>query len=1296
MSLNQENDHSSSWMEPRSMQFPGAALFIDIYGFTSLSKQLTAQGAAGIEQISILLNTYFDRMLSAIDRMGGEVVQFAGDALLAVWTVDPDEHSLEEAVLSAARCGLLLQRQLHDREMLPGLLLSLRMSIGAGDIESALVGGLDNEWELALAGEALSQIRACSAYAQAGRVLLSPEARALIGKRYPSELTEAGSAFFSEEKHDELESDTKQDEGAILPDTVQATQVDWSAELRLITVLFVKFTQPANQLDIGQLQPATIAIQQAMKLHGGTIHKISHDDKGSAFIAALGLPAHTHENDAFRAVRAALAMQEQLKEQGLGHRIGISTGLVFYGSIGNAVKREYTMLGDAMNLAARLMQHAPEQEIRCDAVTREAAGGGVWFREEAPVMLKGLKEPQPLFTPLGLTGEARSSGQTLVGREPEIAELRQRLDLLAQGSGSYVSLIGEAGIGKSHLLQFVQREATARDMTVLRGAADAAEQLTPYYPWRSIFHALLRLDALPEEEDAKLLAVLDTIRRSAPDLEHLAPLLTPVLPFAIADNAWTKPMTGQIRADNAHALMVRLLGQFAGEKRAVIVLDDGHWADSSSWSLLLQAAGALPQALLIVASRPESEQVEAGEQASLQLPSALTLRLAELSRDESLALIADRLGVERLPDEVGAFILSKSEGHPFFSEELAYAMRDSGVLEIRDGQCRVLRNLDELSDVHFPTTIQGIVRSRIDRLPQEEQLVLKVASVIGRIFTYSALDGTMPVAGGGEKLLALLETLTEANLTLREPSDTELTYLFKHVITQEVSYNLLLHSQRKQLHGTLASWYESQYSDLSPYFGLLAYHWSKAEETDKTAYYLERVGLQAQRTGAYQEAVGAFTALVGGEAFAESSASMAKWRRMLGEAYMGIGDMANASDQLCAALTLYGRPPASTPGRFKRDIARQAARQLLHRVIPERLVGPFSQSRRELLLEQSRCYWRLAEIAFFVNKPGDNLYHTLHGLNLAERAGISPELAQISSNMCVTAGIMSLHKLAKAYINQSLRTMNQIEELSAEAWVRMNISLYFTGTAQWRESMDYSGRAMDIYEKMGNRRYWEACSYLMVKALAYHHADFPASTALAAKIYESGRLSGNAQAKSWGLLAQAENAIYNDKPPEALRLLSEAEALIPIHIGLTEEIRLHNLLALVHLRAGGLDEAKRYARQGLTLTNQSAATTYYSFDGYAALAETLIDLWQQESGDRSESRSAMDEAIGILRRFAKTFPIALPRLHACEGAIAWHEGDRDRARKLWKRSLQYARKLDMPYEASRTEAIMWQLDGRSS
>ncbi|MFB9326108.1 BREX system ATP-binding domain-containing protein [Paenibacillus aurantiacus] len=1295
MSLNHEIEHSSSWIEPRSMQFPGAALFIDIYGFTALSKQLTAQGAAGIEQISILLNTYFDRMLSVIYRMGGEVVQFAGDALLAVWSVDPDEQALEDAVLAAARCGLLLQRQLHDREMLPGLLLSLRMSIGAGDIESALIGGLDNEWELAMAGEALSQIHACSASAQAGRVLLSPEAHALIKKHYPAEATEAGSAFFTEAEQEGRDTDAE-DETDIAPaDPAQVSQVDWSAELRLITVLFLKFSHPAQKLNVGQLQPATLAIQQAMKLHGGTIHKISHDDKGSAVIAALGLPAHTHENDAFRAVRAALAIQERLKELGLGHRIGISTGLVFYGSIGNAVKLEYTMIGDAMNLAARLMQHAPEHEIRCDAATREAAGNGVWFRDEAPVMLKGLKEPQPLFTPLGLTGEARTNGHALVGREREIAELRQKLDLLAQGSGGYVSLIGEAGIGKSHLLQFVQREAAAREMTVLRGAADGAEQLTPYYPWRSIFHALLRLDSLPEDEGAKQAAVLDTIRQAAPDLEHLGPLLTPVLPFAIADNAWTKPMTGQIRADNTHALMVRLLGRFALERHAVIILDDGHWADSSSWSLLLQAASALPQALLIVASRPESELVEAGEQASHQLPSALTLRLQELSRDASLALIADRLGVERLPDAVGAFILSKSEGHPFFSEELAYAMRDSGVLDIRDGQCHVLRNLDELTDVHFPTTIQGIVRSRIDRLPQEEQLVLKVASVIGRIFTYAALDGTMPVASGGEKLLALLETLTEANLTLREPSETELTYLFKHVITQEVSYNLLLHSQRKQLHRTLASWYEAQYSDLSPYYGLLAYHWSKAEDTDKTAYYLERVGLQAQRTGAYQEAVGAFSALVGGEAFTESAASMAKWRRMLGEAYMGIGDMANASEQLCAALALYGRPVASTPGKFKRDIAREAARQLLHRVLPERLVDRFSRSRSELLLEQARCYWRLAEIAFFVNKPGDNLYHTLHGLNLAERAGTSPELAQISSNMCVTTGIMSLHTLAKAYINLSLRAMGQIEELSAEAWVRMNISLYYIGTAQWKASTDYSSRAMDIYEKMGNRRYWEASSYLMVKALAYHKADFPASTALAAKIYESGRLSGNAQAKSWGLLAQAENALYNDKLPEALRLLAEAESLIPIHIGLTEEIRLHNLLALVHLRTGSIREAERYARQGLTLTKQFAPTTYYSFDGYAALAEALLDLWQRESGDRTESRSALDEAIGILRRFAKTFPIALPRLHAYEGSIAWHEGDRERARKLWKRSLQHARKLDMPYEASRTEAVMWQLDSRS-
>ncbi|MBB3108888.1 class 3 adenylate cyclase/tetratricopeptide (TPR) repeat protein [Paenibacillus phyllosphaerae] len=1271
---------------PHQPAVDGVVLFVDISGFTSLTKKLTEQGSGGVEQVSIILNACFDSMITAITEAGGEVVNFAGDALLALWQADGQQDNLLPNLRKAAACGLHLQQALHERAILPGLHLSLRMTLSAGRIEACMAGGVDERYELVLGGEAISQLRATSPFAEAGQVLMSKEAYRLLQAHCSADQAKASDEAFILRKVQEPSLAP-----ASLPyegnehDVQRTAAVDWTCELRLISVLFIHLRDAAESLHPDRLQATVATIQRQMKLYGGTVHKISLDDKGNSVIAAFGMPAYTHENDAARSVRAALAIQAGLQDQAIPHAIGLATGVVFYGSIGNHVKREYTMIGDTMNLAARLMQLSTGRHVLCDEATYKAASAEILFDDGERVLLKGLPEAVTVYIPSG-TIEEPAAIQPLIGRQAEAEQLRSRLERAQQGHGGVIGLFGEAGIGKSHLLQHVQLEAEKLGVTLLQGAADAIEQQTPYYPWRSIFHTLLQSDRQPAPMGKQSGWITRKIREAVPDLQHWLPLLSPVLPYRLPDNEWTSPMTGHVRADNTHQFMIRLLQGILLDRPTVLVIDDGHWIDSASLTLLHKVAEQLPHVLILLAARPESEPIILTELPLFQLPHAAVIELHALSASETLELLAERLQVGTLPEPIGRFILEKSEGHPFFSEELAYALRDRGLIAIHAGECVAAAQLEELQNEHFPTTIQGIVRSRIDRLPAEEQLVLKVASVIGRWFTYAALDGTMPAQAQQLELEYRLTSLAEVNLTLREPAEAELTYLFKHVITQEVSYNMLLHSQRKQLHLALAEWYENHVYDLSPHYSLLAYHWSKAEHPGKSAYYLEKAGMAAQRTGAYREAARLFSELVNSPLLAPAPSDSARWRRMLGEAYMGIGDMAQASEQLGKALALAGRPIAASPGQFKRDLAAAAIRQIARRILPVRLFQSSARNADELL-EQARCYWRLAEIAFFINKPSENLYHSLHALNLAERAGASAELAQISGNMCVTAGIMSLHPLAKAYMKQSLSVMGQVKELSAEAWVYMDLSLYYIGIGKWPQAMHYAKQAMDIYERIGNRRYWEASSYLMVKSVAYHRADFAASSELALAIYRSGQSSGNAQAQSWGLLAQAENALYTGHVDEALRLLQEAETLIPIGIGRIEEIRSYNLLALAYSKLGQTQVAQHYVQLGLTLMDQSSPTTYYAFDGYAALVEALLTLLAQKDRDRDLHRTQLVQAMKALRSFAKVFPIAYPRYYAYAGAVALQEGDSRRAQHYRKRAMQYARKIGMPHESKLVQQI---------
>ncbi|MBI3302237.1 MAG: guanylate cyclase, partial [Deltaproteobacteria bacterium] len=218
----------------------------------------------------------------------------------------------------------------------------------------------------------------------------------------------------------------------------------------------------------------------------------------------------------------------------------------------------------------------------------------------------------------------------------------------------------------------------------------------------------------------------------------------------------------------------------------------------------------------------------------LRVPGIQRLQLDVLSSDDALALVGQRLGVPRVSETVSALIYERAEGNPFFIEELTSALRDAGLILVTDGVCQLAPGVD-LSALTFPDTVQGVIASRIDQLTPPQQLTLKVASVIGRVFAFHVLHDIYPVQETKAQLATSLDTLQRVDLTPLYAPEPDLAYLFKHVITQEVAYNLLLFAQRRELHCAVAEWYERTYTgDLAPFYPLLAHHWSKAEVESKT------------------------------------------------------------------------------------------------------------------------------------------------------------------------------------------------------------------------------------------------------------------------------------------------------------------------------------------------------------------------------------------------------------------------------------------------------------------------------
>jgi tetratricopeptide (TPR) repeat protein len=641
--------------------------------------------------------------------------------------------------------------------------------------------------------------------------------------------------------------------GAVLAQLHEG-QSRWMGELRRISVLFIGLPGLSNDLE--QQQALVCALQSAVYRYEGSINKLNVDDKGVTLVAALGLAPLAHEDDAGRALKAALAAQRSVEELGGRCVIGIASGRVFCGAVGNDLRREYTMIGDVVNLAARLMQVG--EPILCDEATAQAARHQVELEPLDPITVKGKSRPVAIFRPLVRASAPAARGPRprveVVGRSDERTHLRAALRAVAEeGRSQLVVLEGEAGMGKSWLIADMMRESAARRMTVFTGGGDALEHSTPYYAWRNIFSQLYDIDVLSDPA-ARRRHMLDLLELE-PELLQWAPLLNTVLPLDLPDNDHTRSLPDAARAEQTRQMLVGCIRASTERSPKMIILDDMHWCDSASWALAEQIARSVPRLLLVVAARPATGQPFSDGMRAIRALAATCLRLDSLSLTDLRHLIGARLGVAEVPEVAVDLIWEKAQGNPFFSAELAYALRDAGLLQIEEGRCVVAVEAGDLRGLSLPNTLQGVITSRIDRLTPAQQLTLKTASVIGFVFAERALHAIYPLEHERALLGQVLHALEQEDMTLPEPLEPEAAYRFKHAITQEVVYDLMLFAQRRALHRSLAIWFERIYADdLERYYQLLAHHWARAGDPARALGYLERAAQSALALAAYREA----------------------------------------------------------------------------------------------------------------------------------------------------------------------------------------------------------------------------------------------------------------------------------------------------------------------------------------------------------------------------------------------------------------------------------------------------------
>jgi class 3 adenylate cyclase/tetratricopeptide (TPR) repeat protein len=654
-------------------------------------------------------------------------------------------------------------------------------------------------------------------------------------------------------------------------------------ERKFATVLFAdvaRSTTIAEQLDPEDwalvMNGAFAFMNASVARYGGTVSRLM----GDAVLALFGAPI-AHEDDAERAVRAGLDIQAAAMDYAMGIRqrygvefelrVGINTGTAVLAFVGDQVRTEYTAMGDAANIAARLQSAARPGTVLISADTYKLVHALVDVVPLGALEVKGKQSAVEAFEVTGakaVAGNMRGlAGLTspLVGREREIEVLLGRLAALRQKQGGVVALIGEAGLGKSRLIAELRK---ARDAEPDNPAewfetrAISYGQSIPYYPWRQLGRQIVGGSEGDTAEGMRA-RLHDVVARLGVDAVNVPFLETMLAIDTEESRAALSNLNGETIVNGVAAAVVNVikagLHRGDGARPHVIVLDDLHWSDMASLELVAQVAtlAAFEPLLVICMLRPDRKAPSwpLVDRLQASLGSAFErIDLEPLPREASRELLGNLLHIEDLPESIRAQILERSEGNPFYLEEVLRSLIDDGQVVRDGGHWRATR---DIIDAKIPETLAGVLSARIDRLPEATKRVAQTAAVIGRVFQHRILESVCRDAPGVERIEHVephIAALSYEQLVRERARDPEREYIFKHALTCDAAYGLLLKSRRRDLHARTGAALETLFADRRDEFAaMLAWHFAEADDPKRALTYSRRAAANARRLYALQE-----------------------------------------------------------------------------------------------------------------------------------------------------------------------------------------------------------------------------------------------------------------------------------------------------------------------------------------------------------------------------------------------------------------------------------------------------------
>ncbi|HSM65014.1 MAG TPA: adenylate/guanylate cyclase domain-containing protein, partial [Ilumatobacteraceae bacterium] len=842
------HDPTPSWTS-----LEGSMLSADISGFTALSEKLAGKGKAGAEEITALINTCFTTLIDSAYGYGGEVIKFGGDALLVLFRGDHHERR-------AADAGLLMQRALHSSSAAKRANLTMTVGIAAGPFDVFLVGS--GYRELLITGPRATEVIRLEGEAAKGDTLVDP----LIAEHLPADMKlreEHGGWVITGSTGDEPSGPRERhlghdDLSPYVPAAVVEQLAAFSGtggEHRLVSVGFLMVIGVGALLE--RKGPDAVAaafhrlvddVERICGAYGVTALHTDIAPDGIKFVLCAGAPVNPGDtSDAL--LQAALRLAAV--DSPFVLRQGVQTGRVFAGFLGSKFRRTYTLMGDPVNTAARMLGKAEDRDIV--AVATVVQDTRTVFVTEAlePFLVKGKTEPVVAHKVLAGSDEVRrdTSGTKLVGRQRELDVLTHAIGEL----GEVVILSGGAGVGKTRLLDAAW--AASEGLRIFQGACTPYGSASPYNVFRPLLRAGTGIDLHADPVHAGEL--LDkTVRQSAPDLLPMLPLLAVPFGADVTPTPQADAIDPQFRRARIHDLVVDFLDQVL-DGPVFLVVEDLHWIDEASGELLnhlILASESRPWAGVLT-RRPEGPW-----QPPDDAPHVTELHLAPLT-DDDIRRIALEASTAALSDDDVDAIVGRSGGNPLFTIELSRALSRGSIADL-------------------PDSIEGLISTRIDLLPPEQRWLLRVAAVFGREFGIDAVAAVGDSIEPAPELHEIVEPLRDRR------------YRFRHAMYRDAAYEGLPYRERQRLHRRVGEHLESTADDPEVIASLLSLHFHEARAFDRSWRYSRSAGDQAARQYAHRDAALALGRAVtaGAKLRSVSDDERRQVSAQLGDTLLTIGD----------------------------------------------------------------------------------------------------------------------------------------------------------------------------------------------------------------------------------------------------------------------------------------------------------------------------------------------------------------------------------------------------------------------